>query len=163
MKVKKIITKLLLLFFLFVSCNQEHIEITSEKIPEDTVVLYATSWCYWCERSEIFLNKNNIKYIKYDLEQDTISLKNLASILIEKYDFRLHMDKQFITRYKVNEILEKYQLNLIEGHSQRYNTVTILEEFAASSIVKEYKQKKKKFSLESIAKLLKYLHIVQDH
>ncbi len=96
------------------------------------------------------------KYIKYDLEQDTISLKNLASILIEKYDFRLHMDKQFITRYKVNEILEKYQLNLIEGHSQRYNTVTILEEFAASSIVKEYKQKKKKFSLESIAKLLKY-------
>jgi len=68
MKVKKIITKLLLLFFLFVSCNQEHIEITSEKIPEDTVVLYATSWCYWCERSEIFLNKNNIKYIKYDFE-----------------------------------------------------------------------------------------------
>lgn len=68
MKVKKIITKLLLLLFLSVSCNQEHIEITSEKTPEDTVVLYATSWCYWCEQAEIFLNKNNIKYIKYDFE-----------------------------------------------------------------------------------------------
>ena len=72
MRLKKTINKILLAFLLlFTSCAQTTIQ---DEIAESTVKIepvvefYAASWCDWCYRAEEFLNKNNIKYVKYNFE-----------------------------------------------------------------------------------------------
>lgn len=40
---------------------------TSQK--NSSVVLYATSWCPYCEKARKFLAANSIKYTEYDIEK----------------------------------------------------------------------------------------------
>jgi len=35
------------------------------------VVLYATSWCGYCEKAREFLNEKNIAYVEYDIEKSS--------------------------------------------------------------------------------------------
>jgi len=35
------------------------------------VILYATSWCGYCEKTRELLNENNIEYHEYDVEKST--------------------------------------------------------------------------------------------
>ena len=36
---------------------------------KNDVVLYATSWCPYCEKTRVFFRENNIYYIEYDIEK----------------------------------------------------------------------------------------------
>lgn len=36
---------------------------------EENVVLYATSWCPYCEKTRAFFRENNIRYFEYDIER----------------------------------------------------------------------------------------------
>ncbi len=33
------------------------------------VILYATSWCGYCEKARVLLNENNIEFHEYDIEK----------------------------------------------------------------------------------------------
>jgi len=38
-------------------------------IDHETVVLYSTSWCGYCEKARTFMDKNGIDYKEYDIEK----------------------------------------------------------------------------------------------
>ncbi len=38
-------------------------------LHKSKVVLYATSWCPYCEKMRSFFRENNIPYIEYDIEE----------------------------------------------------------------------------------------------
>lgn len=42
---------------------------TVNEVKHDNVVLYATSWCGYCQKTRVFLNENNIQYTEYDVEK----------------------------------------------------------------------------------------------
>lgn len=35
----------------------------------DEVILYATAWCGYCQKTREFFRKNNIAYVEYDIEK----------------------------------------------------------------------------------------------
>ena len=37
--------------------------------PTDKVVLYATQWCGYCQKTRELFAENNIKYVEYDIEK----------------------------------------------------------------------------------------------
>ena len=39
------------------------------------VILYATSWCEYCEKTREFLNENDIEYHEYDVENSRVGRK----------------------------------------------------------------------------------------
>ncbi|QMU60896.1 MAG: glutaredoxin family protein [Gammaproteobacteria bacterium] len=54
------------------------------------VILYATSWCGYCEKTRELLNENNIEYHEYDVESsqegreqyDRLGVKGVPVLLI---------------------------------------------------------------------------------
>jgi len=38
-------------------------------VGKEKVVLYATSWCPYCEKTRVFFRENNIHYFEYDIEK----------------------------------------------------------------------------------------------
>ncbi|MFT7560490.1 MAG: mycoredoxin [Flavobacteriales bacterium] len=46
--------------------REAHVDIVSKY--GDTTVLYATSWCGYCEKTRELLDSNYIKYIEVDIE-----------------------------------------------------------------------------------------------
>jgi glutaredoxin len=61
--------------------NRNELEVRSQQsAPADNIAqaatvpqvdLYITSWCPYCKKAMAFLNKNNIAFNAYDIEQDT--------------------------------------------------------------------------------------------
>lgn len=55
------------------------------------VLLYATSWCGYCEKTRELLNKNNIEFHEYDIEKsaegreqyDRLGVKGVPVLLIK--------------------------------------------------------------------------------
>ena len=41
-----------------------------ETLSQGEIVVYATSWCFDCKRSERFLRKNRIDFRKVDIDKD---------------------------------------------------------------------------------------------
>lgn len=39
---------------------------------EKPVVLYATSWCGYCQKTRDFLRENNISFVEYDIEESAV-------------------------------------------------------------------------------------------
>ena len=42
---------------------------TAAAYSSDGVVLYATAWCGYCEKTREFFAKNDIPYVEYDIER----------------------------------------------------------------------------------------------
>ncbi len=38
----------------------------------NSVTLYATEWCGYCQKTRELLKQNNIRYVEYDIEKSTI-------------------------------------------------------------------------------------------
>jgi len=47
---------------------------------KNDVVLYATSWCPYCEKTRVFFRENNIYYIEYDIEQSQQARKQFEML-----------------------------------------------------------------------------------
>lgn len=65
------------------------------------IVLYATEWCGYCQKTREFFAENNIEYIEYDIEKSAernreykelggrgVPLVNVAGTIIHGYDPR---------------------------------------------------------------------------
>jgi len=76
--VKKVIF-LLVAFFLFQRFYQpQTIEVSAVK--HDDVILYATDWCGYCEKTRQFLDDNQIQYIEHDIEKSEQARQQHAAL-----------------------------------------------------------------------------------
>ena len=47
-------------------------------VASGEVVMYATSWCGYCQKARDFFAKNNIPYTEYDIERDGMAKDKYA-------------------------------------------------------------------------------------
>ncbi len=82
-----VLPKYLLLIFLFLLIlfqNWNKIdsylqgEARSNAIASADVVMYATSWCGYCQRARDFFEENKIHYTEYDIERDRSARERYA-------------------------------------------------------------------------------------
>jgi len=66
------------------------------------VILYATSWCGYCEKTRKFLKKNQVEYFEYDIEKG----KRQQNVLGGKAVPLLLINGQVIKGYRPDEILK---------------------------------------------------------
>src|SRR5690554_53931 len=45
-----------------------------------TVIMYATSWCPYCQKAREYFAANNIHYTEYDIEKDEQALQRYKSL-----------------------------------------------------------------------------------
>lgn len=107
------------------------------------------------------IRDNGIKYIKESLSHFKNSLnkiiitgEELQEYLLNKYDFKLHRNPSFEKRYKVYESMNELGMSFLTSEKQRQNTLNILQNFAKTTIVKEYKKDKTEFTIPEIHKLI---------
>jgi len=50
--------------------HQDNLQVTTPVNGEHVVILYSTSWCYWCKVAKKWMQKNSVTYIDYDLDKD---------------------------------------------------------------------------------------------
>ncbi len=75
----KTIIFLLAAFFLFQQFYEpETIEVNAVK--HDNVILYATDWCGYCEKTRQFLDNNQIKYTEYNIEKSEQARQQYAAL-----------------------------------------------------------------------------------
>ena len=51
-----------------------------EKGTPGAVVMYATSWCPYCEKARQYFRQHNIHYTEYDIERDSHARKRYESL-----------------------------------------------------------------------------------
>lgn len=75
----KTIIFFLVTFFLFQRFYQPAtIEVSAVK--HENVILYATDWCGYCEKTRQFLDENHIKYTEYDIEKSEQARQQHAAL-----------------------------------------------------------------------------------
>jgi mycoredoxin len=141
--VKYFITIILILTAsILFSCNKNHLKKDTEiSSKDDTVIMYSTSWCYWCKKAKEFLTDNNIQYIEKDLES-TKSYKELIEYATSiKYKGNLNVVPLFIVRGKI--ILGFQPLEILntlerkEGTIKTYSRNKRFDELKGSNIFKK--------------------------
>jgi len=79
--IKNIVILLVLFLFTMPSCISNKVvpfkqikisKVNKINLPEGIVILYSTSWCYWCERAKEFLIENDIPYIEKDFDNKEV-------------------------------------------------------------------------------------------
>ncbi len=55
---------------LLTGCSEEAPQGRTAPITENTIRLYATSWCNFCEAARNYMDANDIDYVEYDIESD---------------------------------------------------------------------------------------------
>ena len=107
----KYILVLITLSTLLISCISNNKQIKKEEIKptistNTSVIIYSTSWCYWCKVAKQFLTDNKIEYIEKDLEDATHwkELKIFAKSI--NYKGNLNVVPLFIIK---NKIVSGYQ------------------------------------------------------
>ncbi len=68
------------------------------------VILYATSWCGYCEKTRKFLKKHQVEYFEYDIEKSEEG-KRQQNALGGKAVPLLLINGQVIKGYRPDEIL----------------------------------------------------------
>ena len=89
-------------FFLScISCATPELKKEEVSSNDDVVILYSTSWCYWCDKSREFLKDNEIHYIEKDFEnsKDYEQLVKYAKSI--NYKGRLGSVPLFIIKGKI--------------------------------------------------------------
>lgn len=106
----KFIMALIILSTLLISCSFNKQAVKTDEpaasLPEDIVIIYSTSWCYWCKVAKQFLNDNEIKYVEKDLENKEYweELKEIAKSI--RYKGNLNIVPLFIIK---DTIISGYQ------------------------------------------------------
>lgn len=54
--------------------------ISSKAKQSKTVIMYATSWCPYCQKAREYFAANNIHYTEYDIEKDAQALKRYQAL-----------------------------------------------------------------------------------
>ena len=72
---------ILLSCILFSSCIVSKIKKESISSNQTDVILYSTSWCFWCKKAKEFLLDNNIDYTEKNLE----SPKSYKELILLQY------------------------------------------------------------------------------
>ena len=49
--------------------HQDNLQVTTPVEGEHIVVLFSTSWCYWCNVAKKWMQKHNVKYVDLDLNK----------------------------------------------------------------------------------------------
>ena len=89
-----------LAFFIIASCvttewkpttfyHQDNIQVTTPVKGEHVVVIYSTSWCYWCKVAKEWMKKHNITYVEFDYDDPLVKKKLKAFADSIGYDGRL--------------------------------------------------------------------------
>ncbi|MEH6344340.1 MAG: glutaredoxin family protein [Bermanella sp.] len=68
------------------------------------VILYATSWCGYCEKARKFLKKHQVAYFEYDIEE-SVEGKRQQNVLGGEAVPLLLINGQVIKGYNPKEIL----------------------------------------------------------
>ncbi len=73
---------LVILITLISGCLESSREAPAELSSKygDAVVLYATSWCGYCEKTRKLLKENNIDYIELDIEASSEAKQEFDSL-----------------------------------------------------------------------------------
>lgn len=69
----------LVAFFLFQQFYPSKTVKVSE-IKHDNVILYATDWCGYCEKTRQFLDEHHIQYTEYDIEKSVQAREQYAAL-----------------------------------------------------------------------------------
>lgn len=96
-----------------------------------------------------------LNYLKNELQRDIITGAELQQILLEKYNFKLHLNNTFLKHYDVKEMMEKLSLSFNTNDKQKLKILTILKDFSKSEIVKELNSKNEKIDIPVLSKYLK--------
>jgi mycoredoxin len=78
MIMKTFIFILATIFMLQYFHNGKTIEVG--EIKHNNVILYATDWCGYCEKTRQFLDENHIPYTEYDIEKSEQGRKQHAAL-----------------------------------------------------------------------------------
>lgn len=73
---------------------------------EQKVILYATSWCGYCEKTRQFLKNKNISYFEYDVEKSLEGKRQMDDLGGEAVPLLL-IDGRLVKGYRPAEILER--------------------------------------------------------
>tara|TARA_R110002074_G_scaffold290110_1_gene461874 strand:- start:5 stop:442 length:438 start_codon:yes stop_codon:yes gene_type:complete len=69
--------------------HQDNIQVTTPVKGEHVVVIYSTSWCYWCKVAKEWMKKHNITYVEFDYDDPLVKKKLKAFADSIGYDGRL--------------------------------------------------------------------------
>ena len=61
------------------------------------------------------------------MQKDIITGNELEQILLEKYNFKLHINSTFLKHYNVKEMMDKLSLSFNTNDKQKMKKLTILE------------------------------------
>jgi mycoredoxin len=75
----KQIILLVVAFFLFQQFYPTK-TIAISDIKHDDIILYATDWCGYCEKTRQFLDENQIQYTEYDIEKSEQARQQYAAL-----------------------------------------------------------------------------------
>lgn len=78
---KKFVFLLAAVFLFQYFYNTKTVQISD--IKHDNIILYAASWCGYCQNIRQFFDKNNIKYIEYDIEKSEKGRKQHEALKAE--------------------------------------------------------------------------------
>ena len=96
-----------------------------------------------------------LNYLKNEVQRDIITGAELQQILLEKYNFKLHLNSNFLKYYDVKNMMDKLSLSFNTNDKQKMGKLTILETFSKSKIVKELNSKNEKIDIPTLSKYLK--------
>lgn len=75
------------------------------ELHDGKVILYATSWCGYCEKTRQFLNENSIPFYEYDIEKSSAGHDQYRAIGGRGVPVLL-VNKSVIRGYNPDEILK---------------------------------------------------------
>ena len=96
-----------------------------------------------------------LNYLKNEFQRDIITGAELQQILLEKYNFKLHLNSTFLKHYNVKKMMDKLSLSFNTRDKQKIKILTILKDFSKSGIVKELNSKNEKIDIPTLSKYLK--------
>lgn len=92
---------ILLSCILFSSCIVSKIKKESISSNQTDVILYSTSWCFWCKKAKEFLLDNNIDYTEKNLESPKSYKELIDYAKSVKYKGNLNVVPLFIVNGKI--------------------------------------------------------------
>lgn len=101
------------------------------------------------KRGEEFIEKA-LFYIKNELQKDIITGVELQKILLQKYNFKLHLNNTSFKYYNIKNMMDKLSLSFNTNNKQKIRILTILKDFSKSEIVKELNSRNEKIDITTL-------------
>ena len=115
---KYLLALVVLAVSLLSSCNTTNIKQDKVAVVLPIVEMYSSAWCHWCVKAEQFMNDNDIKYVKHDVETEEGWARLVSESKRVKYPGEVGAVPTFIIGNKIiigyDPIEIKYTLKRIE-------------------------------------------------